>query len=682
MNEEDTLFLNTVTSSGVNYRTALIVQVSKLLQRCASSRGSGAWEQNSNTASSRSMIACVEDTIPTQYDVERIKNVIESVDWPGLCSDENLKRLSEFLECLKNAPCPYIIALSLMAVILRLSRGGQNSQVSRLQPAHRLIFDSVCCILNQQSMKLVVPTIVLRLVHQFPSVESCKLMLSMLKHWDSSPLPSYGISWKAVFPILDAVDRIEVSPSRSNDTTAVDLRIRCFADLDVLHGEEPSSGAKAAPKRTCQTRNHTKVRVNHVLNSKSNGFGKKAVFVLRYSCVSFLDKLLGETERNPASVIHKVLNSLLQFRDSKSLRILLLYIVVNGRGSKAGRSGRLIEQLMQQLLQKFQDDTIYVDFFVQLLVELSEFDDPEKLLRLFLELANLAMENREENRISVRIRYGISYILSRRGGILAKRDEVIRWAAEVSIIFDSSAYWIDPSIGREEQKRQRHALQSLGILGILQPESAIPQAQREGSPTLQSIARSLHPYPFPHDFFSSYSPTNTAPLVRASKKPILGEDTIPSLPDEVMSNIVSYLNYKRLVRMRLVSQRVRDVADQHSLWLPLYKVRFGDEGFVSNELLKTATNGEVPDRITGSSPTLLNLNWKQLFQNQWLAEKEASVRQRDIRRGPVKIVVCTYLGCHQLLFRRDHERRQCSKHVKPKRKAVAERKRKTKKSKI
>jgi hypothetical protein len=102
------------------------------------------------------------------------------------------------------------------------------------------------------------------------------------------------------------------------------------------------------------------------------------------------------------------------------------------------------------------------------------------------------------------------------------------------------------------------------------------------------------------------------------------------LDDDVLRGIMSFLGYKKLVRVRGVCKVWKILADDDCLWFPLYRRRFG--------LL-----GEEIDDYKANNNGL----WKKRFTDKWLAER--SIRFQYNRTEDFKYRICGYIGCRHVV---------------------------------
>ena len=85
--------------------------------------------------------------------------------------------------------------------------------------------------------------------------------------------------------------------------------------------------------------------------------------------------------------------------------------------------------------------------------------------------------------------------------------------------------------------------------------------------------------------FSRWSPTNSSPTtVKRKSQELYTTDKRTTLPimdycsDDIFRHIFSFLGYKRILKIRLVSQEWKNLADDnYRVWMPLYESRFGFE---------------------------------------------------------------------------------------------------------
>ncbi|CAB9516296.1 expressed unknown protein [Seminavis robusta] len=110
------------------------------------------------------------------------------------------------------------------------------------------------------------------------------------------------------------------------------------------------------------------------------------------------------------------------------------------------------------------------------------------------------------------------------------------------------------------------------------------------------------------------------------------------LSDDVMRTVLSFLGYKKLVRVRYVSKAWKEMADDDRYWFPLYRSRFGLRHDGSHGL-----------RADGSFARGQDQTWKEYFMEKWIAQRDIRLDYTCRRQAVFKHRVCTYFGCFRVI---------------------------------
>lgn len=304
-----------------------------------------------------------------------------------------------------------------------------------------------------------------------------------------------------------------------------------------------------------------------------------------------------------------------------------------------------------------------------------------------------------------------AFILSRRGRMLlaaATRQPELHEAftsliAQLSLTLDRPSDWLDPETPSDEYERQTQALQTAGILGMMCDYSTVDCSEEfdpstvdnaevitgskqwadasrrrlwsfpfplldgtDGRTNIETVAVRLCPWlPFPFEessisrLFSRYGPINGMPpqvetAVRIGTDPANADDAasiMEYLNDDLLLNVFSFLNYKRLVRMRSICRGWKDRADCDRLWRSLYDARFGHS---------YSSSCNRPDQS----------NWKELFVDRWRAER--AIRFRVCSQDPSwRVRLCRYVGCLTVLTTPTAMKRHYDRHRRSSQKTAA-----------
>lgn len=240
--------------------------------------------------------------------------------------------------------------------------------------------------------------------------------------------------------------------------------------------------------------------------------------------------------------------------------------------------------------------------------------------------------------------------------MLGQHKEFASLAGQLSLSFDRLGDWLAEDAPATEINKQLHALQLAGLVGLCvdcEKESSENRAKSCSFPPLPGGIRKAGRrlalfFPELNQLFSPYSPTNAIPPIRSSdagddrdctgrKK---GAALMHYLDDDMLRHVFSFLGYKRLVRIRSVSQHWKSIADRDRLWRFLYESRFStmqDDDLAHDE----------------ATP------WRKDFVEKWLVERDVRFR-RDSNGWKAR--VCGYFGCMQVLTSRKRFNKHLARH--------------------
>jgi len=314
-----------------------------------------------------------------------------------------------------------------------------------------------------------------------------------------------------------------------------------------------------------------------------------------------------------------------------------------------------------------------LSLYVELLVEWSFFDNADELwysalpLLHYLESACLVEEEnanendtRSENEnlssehafiaSSSRFRMRLflqtlSFLVAYRGSMLCQYSNSL--LSLRSTLFSDPNEWLLPEkLPLEEHTKLVAALESTGVFGFIRMEDDDQCNDQDSNsfgidwrfiPSCGKTIRRCKNFSFIDSCqFSSFCNGGPFTFITQKKNEVDGKFSPPvaELPlnhfgDDLLRHIFSFMGYKRLSRMRVVCQNWRTlVDDDFSMWMPLYKSRFGLE----------------PEdySLVSSKP----LAWKNLFIERWTAEREIRF-QRD--KNGWKARLCKRIGCLTIL---------------------------------
>jgi F-box domain len=253
---------------------------------------------------------------------------------------------------------------------------------------------------------------------------------------------------------------------------------------------------------------------------------------------------------------------------------------------------------------------------------------------------------------AIPFRCALAFILSRRG-TSAVLDAFSRLGTKLkggSDAWTSLAlrfcHWSDwyHEAWHEDRVRIRLALQAAGILSVCD-DAATPRSNRNDPSRCRGGMRSyvssccrqakaLHVFVFDTNqpLFSRGSVDSgmigTPTSDRTRPEPTLSSDQ--HMSGDIIRHVFGFLGYKRLVRMRAVSQEWKMLADDVSLWRRLYCARFG-----------------TPQGIVDTGPGQNDeLDWKSLFERKLAAERPLRFRRHS---SGWKVRTCRFVGCLHVL---------------------------------
>lgn len=326
--------------------------------------------------------------------------------------------------------------------------------------------------------------------------------------------------------------------------------------------------------------------------------------------------------------------------------------------------------LMQMIWSRVHERYYYLSWYVELLIESAYFDDDTKLwsaVKPLYETLKAYTDRHIEDlstptkAFSPRARpflQCLSFLVRYRGAMLRQKSEFSLLLVQLSNVVEWPELWIPATISSTERQKLLLALQATGMFGVHASRPRV--ADDNGSatadasewyttwfldPSIGSTIRqgryclSMIPIVNAECFFSSYSLHNKDPLAREPcRNPHQRDGRSKLLPlpgdchvnDDIVRHVLSFLGYKRLLRMRLVCQGWKQFVDNDvEMWMPLYCKRFGWK-----------LTSETPLGKSGSLP------WKKLFMDRWMVERQ--VRFERTATGWKKRV-CNHLGCLKIL---------------------------------
>lgn len=243
-------------------------------------------------------------------------------------------------------------------------------------------------------------------------------------------------------------------------------------------------------------------------------------------------------------------------------------------------------------------------------------------------------------------------------------------ALRLAFHYGTHGYWFDESMDDQERKQIFIGLQSIGILSFadesltydywtkmqiylcscVRPYSYANSIQAAVSRSGLQMESLFVTKPCKHVVIPATS-VSTCHLKRERDDHLFAEPLMDYLNEDLISNVLSFLGYKKLVHVSTVCKLIYGLANQSSIWKDHYSRRYNPT-FIEDYLPTCITKTERKDFIDKFSQKS-DLNWKQLFREKWMKERIESKR----RSGRTKHKCCTLVGCLTILKKsQDHNR--------------------------
>jgi F-box domain len=268
-----------------------------------------------------------------------------------------------------------------------------------------------------------------------------------------------------------------------------------------------------------------------------------------------------------------------------------------------------------------------------------------------------------------------AFLLSCRGSMmlsLAQNEspELASLFSQLALKLDRTSDWFAPNMPPTEYKALQSGLQMAGILGL--DEEKQSTGQERGAMILNGVADDTREAPFP--LFNSQHYVRMGAVIEqlepwlprhfdtitlskqlsrhscANETPPKAEVSVVAsaclaeyLNNDLLDKVFSFLNYKRLTRMRRVCTNWKKLADSDRLWQYLYNARFRRHG-------------------PNDDGSVINRDWKRLFAERWQAERD--IRFRVCSVDPSwKVQLCPRVGCLAVLNTPSVAQRHCRAHL-------------------
>lgn len=364
----------------------------------------------------------------------------------------------------------------------------------------------------------------------------------------------------------------------------------------------------------------------------------------------------------------------------------------------------LVSLALSEAIRETRYDAIccYLRMYSEWISECSYFDSESHLyaaivplLHHITQLTPGLISERKMRAVTNPFLQCFAFLLTRRGRMILSLAQKPEYGAlntcisHLSLVLDQPSDWLHHTmVDNECHEEKLEALQMIGILGfgckgqsrddtvdnriesnreiatdLIPPRLslAFPLLLIKDFTSLQTVYERLESWMVggptlvvktaSRSLFSNYSATNAIPNpVHATTTVLISEPLVcltDQLNDDLISHVLSFLNYKRLVRVRLVCSNWKRLSDNARLWRDLYHSRFGTTTDCSNGVF--SRNG------TGSSL------WQQLFVERWQAERAIRFRVCSVDSS-WKVRLCGHVGCLTVLATPSAATRHSMKH--------------------
>jgi hypothetical protein len=351
---------------------------------------------------------------------------------------------------------------------------------------------------------------------------------------------------------------------------------------------------------------------------------------------------------------------------SPCLRVCLL-LVANALGRNSPvRYLTVVKTCWSQYLQT--KNSKWLRIYSEWIVECALFDDRDACWEALRPLAQYII-SKGSSLSEPGIYSCMAFVLSRRCRLFQSyaddmHAEFRELVTNLTLYHGDSKCWVHPEMMTEERQRTLETLERVGILGLLDlDDDDEDEGIEEDMAAMSSIiasrdaAISMWPFAKPYDLRSAFHRMGNDVLTVSSESLLSSADhdrdvviakkdhetkkeekeAVPILEylnDDLLGIVFSFLDYKRLLKIRQVCQMWKGLSDDTSrLWYDAYRSRF--------ELLNQDPRAMHKDRSIGQQ------SWKQLFVDKWLVEQ--NIRFRRCQKTGWKHRTCGYLGCLEVL---------------------------------
>jgi hypothetical protein len=322
------------------------------------------------------------------------------------------------------------------------------------------------------------------------------------------------------------------------------------------------------------------------------------------------------------------------------------------------------------LVDDLQHCCVYLSWYTEIVIECSFFDNIDNLWHALLPWLEFLTEQHRLHQDRKCLRpylKGLAIVLAHRGRFLhasQKCGSVYRvMMSRLALCYDHPDDWLDSN--EQNYEKYMQALQMAGIVGVLNveidpyasnttlintPPGTLDSPSFETSFYVRYKLDQLRPW-LPKSiqtsqFLSDYSPVNGVPPIQLDSSRVGSHreqikcpkttsayvNFLDDVNDDILFLMFQFLNHHQVSKMRLVCSKWRQNADSNKLWQSLYISIHGSRLQVDDPMLST------------QSP----LNWKQLFVDQYMVERDVGFRVCSTDPH-WKVRVCGYIGCLNVL---------------------------------
>lgn len=326
-----------------------------------------------------------------------------------------------------------------------------------------------------------------------------------------------------------------------------------------------------------------------------------------------------------------------------------------------------------------------LSFYAEIVCECHTFENPLRLIKAIKLLMHRALDeqNLENNGKCAKILRAISYIAVHRQSVLSSFNHDTKVSSlltneisayrqlcnTMSITFDSVTHWITPGMPNDIKESIISALQAEGVLSMFCEDVPVSTSKIEEYPYPVCLSlRAAHDRMGPFDGVNrllsrpvSYEQPILDGLVGNTSTESLEEDDDTNicqfiLSDDILINVLSFLNYRSLARVTRVCKSWQQVGDDtQRLWSGVYfqkyrkrRLKFESELNPGKEVYvaRRADNlGNFLSRCYAAEnyfATTEQYDWKYIFKYKY--EKERICKRKT----------CNIIGCLYVIKRPDY----------------------------